>query len=117
MKKNKLNIVLSLSLLALMLVGRVGIHIFHHHDSFSRVESVALKKSNPSAPILSTYHSEVDCALCKLDTFQEVFSNAVTAFVFFLVFGKPVYQFLLEDSVQFLVAKKSRGPPFILSIA
>ena len=100
-----------------MLVSRVGIHIFHHHDSFSTVKSIALKKSNSSVPLFSIYHSEPNCALCKLDAFQEILISAAFIFIFFLVFEKSVYQFLFSESLQFLFLKKSRGPPSMLSIA
>jgi hypothetical protein len=116
-KKNKIHIALSIFLLALMLVGRVGIHIFHHHETISNTELIAFKKAHPGTPILADAKSDVDCALCKLDAFQEISINALASFIFLLFFGKPFYNFLLSDLTAFSFFTKSRGPPSFVSMA
>jgi hypothetical protein len=107
---NKLHITLSLFLLSTILTGRVGMHIFHHH------ESSYVSKTESSSAVFVEY-SETDCLLCKLDVFQEILINALLVFFFLLVFEKTDYQFLFLKLKQFLFFKNSRGPPFAIAVS
>lgn len=105
MNKNKIHIAISILLLAIMLVGRVGLHVFHHHE-FSQ-------ENKPLAGVsISAEESEAaDCALCKLDTFQVVAIESITIFIFFITLVKPVSHFLLATIEQVSFFAKNRGPP------
>jgi hypothetical protein len=116
-KKNKLHIALSVFLLALMLAGRVGIHIFHHHESRISSELATFKQVHPSTAFLTDAENDADCAICKLDAFQEIALNAFAGFTFLLIFGKPFYRFFLSDLTFFSFFTKSRGPPSFAAIA
>ncbi len=91
-----------------MLIGRVGLHVFHHHE----------EETGGNANVLSgiSLHAgqdkeAADCALCELDTFQELAIEALTVFVFFVTVVKPVHRFLLTELPQLSFFAKSRGPP------
>jgi len=115
-KKNKLHILISMLLLAVVLTGRVGIHIFHQHES-SASSAVVAKTQDSSAPVLIADDSEADCLLCKLDSFQVLAIEQVLLFSFFLAVSKPAYSFLLTAFSQFSFFTKSRGPPAFASIS
>jgi hypothetical protein len=117
-KKNKLNIIISLSLLALMLVGRVGIHIFHHHSSSVSLESSTIKKVPQGIPYLTEAGiDDADCPLCQLDAFHEIALATFFSFSFLLIFGKSLYHILISELERFSFFTKGRGPPFFASIA
>jgi hypothetical protein len=115
-KKNKLHITVSVLLLALMMVSRIGIHIFHHHESTSSVESITLKNAVTLLPSVSD-HDEADCMLCKLDSFQEILTEEILPFIFVALTGKAVYRFLLKNSLSFSFLKQNKGPPVFTSVA
>jgi len=114
LKNRKLHIALVISLLAVTLIGRVGIHLFHHHETtfFSNQ-----KFSKKTLNLFSEEKSDVDCLLCKLDTFQEVIVFQIIPFVFFLYFEKCRYKFLVSTIINFSFLSKSRGPPAFNSVA
>jgi hypothetical protein len=104
-KKNKLHIAFTVLLLSIILIGRVGLHVFHHHEFAAEYKSIA-------GLSLSTVDNEAaDCALCKLDTFQVIAIEATALFVFFLTVTKPNFYFYLSEAEQLLFFKNSRGPP------
>ena len=100
-----------------MLVGRVGIHVFHHHESTAKAGISIAKTAGEVLPIVAEHNSEADCMLCKLDTFQALFLEVFIPFVFLVIVAKPIYTLLFSDLVHFSIFSKSRGPPFSLSIA
>ena len=117
MKKYKIHTALSVFLLALTLVGRVGIHIFHHHEVISNTERSSFTKAHSENPVLTEAENDLDCALCKLDAFQEFSLDTFVGFIFLLFFSKPFYHFFLSDLITFSFFTKSRGPPSFASIA
>ena len=116
MKKNRIHIALTVFLLALMLVGRVGIHIFHHHDSTAKAGMYITKSASEVLPLVAEHNSEADCKVCKLDTFQALFLEALIPFVFLVIVAKPIYTLLFSDLIHFSIFSKSRGPPFSLTV-
>jgi hypothetical protein len=116
-KKNKIHIALSVFLLALILVGRVGIHIFHHHETTSGTGQISFTKAPSENLVFTSTESDVDCALCKLDAFQEISLSTFAGFIFLLFFAKPFYHFFLSDLTTFSFFTKNRGPPSFISIA
>jgi hypothetical protein len=103
--KNKIHIAISILLLTIMLVGRVGLHILHHHE-FSK------ENKHLTGVSISAEESEAaDCALCKLDTFQDIAIGSIAIFIFIITVVKPVYHFLLATVEQFSFFAKNRGPP------
>ncbi|HVD96608.1 MAG TPA: hypothetical protein VNB90_00295 [Cytophagaceae bacterium] len=106
MKKNKLHIALSIFLLAILLVGRVGLHVFHHHEETTETSKC------PSGLVIHFHQEEAaDCALCKLDAFQSIDFVPAALFIFFLTVLKPVQRFLLTALPRFSFFVNNKGPP------
>lgn len=97
-------------LLAVVLTGRVGIHLFHQHES-AAASSLVSKTHDSSSTFLIADDNEADCLLCKLDTFQALAIEEIVLFAFFMAAVKPVYSFLLTAFSKFSFFTKSRGPP------
>ena len=111
MKNNKLHTSFTVLLLALMLVSRVGIHVFHHHNPLHSNEASKVSIVTGSLSVAASEAIDVDCLLCKLDSFQELFIEALIPFVFLTILWKPIYKGLFSTLVNFSIFSKSRGPP------
>lgn len=107
MKNKNIKSGLSILLLALVLIGNVGLHIFHHHEAKS-INKVDLSKASSDDSFQET---ESDCLLCHLDGFQEFEHNSFIISSLLLAVNKPVFSFFVPVSESVLIFSKGRSPP------
>ena len=98
---------ISILLLAIVLIGNVGLHIFHHHETTSTKKIDLSQVSSYD----SIQESESHCLLCGIDGFQEYEHNSFVISSLLLKVNKPIFSFFIPESKSALIFSKGRSPP------
>jgi len=114
-KNKKTNSVLTTLLLAILLTGNVGLHIFHHHEANLNKARVSSYSETAAFSKITLEEQEADCLLCNLDTFQELEESSFTISLLPLTVPQSVFCFFVPASESVLIFSKGRSPPALLA--